>query len=73
MKRALWAVNEQKIYEWDPSIYNIADGFAMIQSNEGYESLDTRLRHFYIRMASISAYYEAAKKILKTQHMNILS
>jgi len=64
LKRALWAVNEQKIYEWDPSIYNIADGFATIL-NEGYESLDTRLRHFYIRMASISAYYEAAKKNIK--------
>ncbi len=64
LTRALWAVNEQKIYEWDPSIYNVADGFATIL-NEDYESLDTRLRHFYIRMASISAYYEAAKKNIK--------
>lgn len=64
LKRALWAVSEQKIYEWDPSIYNVADGFATIL-NEDYESLDTRLRHFYIRMASISAYYEAAKKNIK--------
>src|SRR6218665_97596 len=59
-----WSVNEQKSYEWDPSQYNVCGAFAEIL-NGNYDSADVRLRNFYLKMANIQAYYEAAKKNIK--------
>lgn len=56
-----WYINSYKSYEWNPSDYNVCGGFAEILANN-YDSLDTRLHNFYLRMKNIPAYYEAAKK-----------
>ncbi|MBA3971660.1 MAG: DUF885 domain-containing protein, partial [Bacteroidetes bacterium] len=59
-----WSVNQMRSFEWDPSQYNISGAFAEIL-NGNYDSLDIRLRNFYLKMANIPAYYEAAKKNIK--------
>ncbi len=64
LKSAEWAINEQKSFEWNPSEYNVSGAFAEIL-NGNYDSLDVRLRNFYLKMANIPAYYEAAKKNIK--------
>jgi uncharacterized protein (DUF885 family) len=64
LNAAIWSVNEQKAWEWDPSGYNVSGGIAeMLAGN--YDSLDTRLHHVYLRMAHIPEYYEAAKANIK--------
>jgi uncharacterized protein (DUF885 family) len=60
----VWSINEQKSYEWNPSEYNVCGSFAELL-NGNYDSLDVRLRNFYLKMASIPAFYEAAKKNIK--------
>ncbi len=64
LKSMMWSVNEERSYEWNPSIYNVSNAFAEIL-NGNYDSLDTRLNNFYLKMANISAFYEAAKKNIK--------
>lgn len=59
-----WYTNEYKSYEWNPSDYNVCGGFAEMLANN-YDSLDTRLRNFYLRMKNIKAYYETAKQQIK--------
>jgi uncharacterized protein (DUF885 family) len=59
-----WVINSLKSYEWNPSQYNICGEFAEMLGNN-YDSLDTRLRNFYLKMQNIPAYYEAAKKQIK--------
>jgi uncharacterized protein (DUF885 family) len=59
-----WAINSFKSYEWNPSNYNICGEFAEMLGNN-YDSLDTRLHNFYLKMENIPAYYEAAKKQIK--------
>ena len=60
LQRIVWSLTEEKSYQWDPSVYNIGETFANMLVNN-YDSLDTRLRNFYLRAAFIPAYYEAAK------------
>lgn len=64
LKSIEWSINEQKSFEWNPSEYNVSGAFAEIL-NGNYDSLDVRLRNFYLKMANIPAYYEAAKKNIK--------
>lgn len=64
LKSIDWAINEQKSFEWNPSDYNVSAAFAEIL-NGNYDSLDVRLRNFYLKMTNIPAYYEAAKKNIK--------
>ncbi|MCD6019350.1 MAG: hypothetical protein K0S53_2471 [Bacteroidetes bacterium] len=59
-----WYINEYKSYEWNPSDYNVCGSFAEMLANN-YDSLDTRLRHFYLRMKNVKAYYETAKQQIK--------
>lgn len=59
-----WYINEYKSYEWNPSDYNVCGGFAEMLANN-YDSLDTRLHNFYLRMKNVKAYYETAKQQLK--------
>ena len=56
----IWSANEQKSWQWDPSGYNVGEGFATMLGNN-YDSLDVRLHHFNQKMANVPAYYEAAK------------
>lgn len=64
LKSSQWYITEYKAYEWNPSDYNICGGFAEMLANN-YDSLDNRLRNFYIRMKNIPAYYETAKQQIK--------
>ncbi|HTA62542.1 MAG TPA: DUF885 domain-containing protein [Bacteroidia bacterium] len=59
-----WAITDLKSYEWNPSQYNVCGEFAEMLGNN-YDSLDTRLHNFYLKMQNIPAYYEAAKKQIK--------
>jgi len=64
LKSAEWGIKEQKSYEWDPSSYNVSGSFADMLGND-YDKLDTRLHNFYLKLANVPAYYEAAKKNIK--------
>lgn len=64
LNAAIWSVNDEKVYEWDPSAYNVSSGFAEML-NGNYDSLDNRLRNISLRMINIPAYYEAAKANIK--------
>ncbi len=59
-----WGLSALKTFEWDPSGYNVCGGFAEMLNNN-YDSIDTRLAHFYLKMANIPAFYEAAKQNIK--------
>jgi len=61
---SIFSINEIKASEWDPSGYNVCGAFAEIL-NGNYDSLDTRLRNFNLKMNNIPAYYEAAKSNIK--------
>jgi uncharacterized protein (DUF885 family) len=61
LKATLWGIHEMKSYVWDPSNYNLGSTFGDMLNNT-YDSLDNRLRNFYLRMENVPAYYEAAKK-----------
>ncbi|MFN8164661.1 MAG: DUF885 domain-containing protein [Bacteroidia bacterium] len=59
-----WAVKDLRSYEWDPSEYNVCGSFSEMLNNN-YDSLDTRLHNFNLRMQSVPAYYAAAKANIK--------
>lgn len=63
-KGTIWSIEEEKSYEWNPSQYNVCGSFSEMLNNN-YDSLDTRLRNFYLKMANIPAFYEAAKQNIK--------
>jgi len=65
LKSGNWGLSDLKSFEWDPSTYNVCGSFAEMLNNN-YDSLDTRLHSFYLRMAAIPAYYEAAKMNIKS-------
>ncbi|MCH1930654.1 DUF885 domain-containing protein [Shewanella sp. A25] len=55
-----WEITTFKSWQWDPSSYNVAGGFAQI-INENFAPLDDRLRSVLARMENIPAYYAAAR------------
>lgn len=59
-----WSMQVEKAYEWNPAVFNVSSAFAEIL-NGTYDSLDTRLHNFYLKMQYIPAYYEAAKNAIK--------
>lgn len=64
LKSTEWYATQFKSYEWNPSDYNVCGVFAEMLANN-YDSLDTRLHHFYVRMKNVKAYYETAKNQIK--------
>ena len=64
LKSTEWYATAFKSHEWNPSDYNVCGSFAEMLANN-YDSLDTRLRNFYLKMKNIPAYYETAKQQLK--------
>lgn len=64
LKGIIWADTELRSFEWNPTEYNVSGAFADLL-NGNYAPLDQRLRDFYLKMANIPAYYEAAKKNIK--------
>lgn len=64
LKAAEWNNKEFKDYEWNPSYYNVAEGFATIIT-EKYDKLENRLRSAGKRLDNVAAYYEVAKRQIK--------
>src|SRR5258706_914579 len=64
LKAIPWYINAEKSHEWDPSGYNVSGSFAEMLTNN-YDSLDTRLHNFGLKLAYVPAYYEAAKQNIK--------
>ncbi|QYK06953.1 DUF885 domain-containing protein [Shewanella zhangzhouensis] len=56
-----WEQTRFRAWQWDPSGYNVAGGFAQI-INEEFAPLDERLRSVVSRLENVPAYYEAARK-----------
>jgi uncharacterized protein (DUF885 family) len=68
-----WDATDFKSYEWNPANYNVCGDFAEMLANN-YDSIDTRLRNFYIKMKNVKAYYQAAKQHIKNptiEHTNL--
>jgi len=64
LKAIQWNINSLKEFEWNPSTYNVSSLFAEMLTNN-YDSLDTRLHNFGLRLAAVPAYYIAAKHNIK--------
>jgi uncharacterized protein (DUF885 family) len=56
-----WEITRFKGWQWDPSNYNVAGGFAQI-INEDFAPLDERLGSVIARLENVPAYYEAARQ-----------
>ncbi|MFT4681984.1 MAG: hypothetical protein ACI9FU_000088 [Granulosicoccus sp.] len=54
-----WYQEVYRSWEWNPSSYNLGEGFALI-INGRYASLDERISAMAERLKSVPAYYEAA-------------
>jgi uncharacterized protein (DUF885 family) len=59
-----WSIKTERGYEWNPSLYNVSGPFAEMLNNK-YDSLDTRLRNFGLKLKGVPAYYAAAKQNIK--------
>lgn len=68
LKGTEWSINEQKAYEWNPSVYNLGETFALILTSKQMP-LDERLRSINLKLANVPAYYEAAKQNVKNPSM----
>jgi uncharacterized protein (DUF885 family) len=55
-----WWLTELRAWQWNPSLYNVAEPFALLLDLE-YAPLEERLRTFLARLANVPAYYAAAK------------
>lgn len=55
-----WGLTELKSWQWDPSVYNVAEPFALLLDLT-FAPLDERLRLFGRRLERVPAYYAAAK------------
>jgi len=55
-----WSLIELKSWQWNPSVYNVAEPFALLQDLT-FAPLDERLRLFGRRLERVPDYYAAAK------------
>lgn len=59
-ERSRWYIVTYKSWQWQPSTYNVGPDLDLVLDTE-YAPLDVRLRHTLARLASVPAYYAAAK------------
>lgn len=59
-----WQLTELRDWQWDPSLYNVADAFALLLTTD-YAPLDERLRTVMKRLAKVPDYYAAAQHSVK--------
>ena len=57
-----WVLTELRAWEWDPSVYNVAEPFALLLTNAPAQE---RLRTVLRRLEQVPAYYAAAKRSIK--------
>ncbi len=55
-----WDIVDLRTWQWDPSVYNVAEPFARLLSTE-FAPLDERLRIFTRRLQHVPAYFDAAR------------
>jgi uncharacterized protein (DUF885 family) len=55
-----WALEELRGWQWNPSVYNVAEPFALLRDLT-FAPLDERLRLFSKRLERVPAYYAAAQ------------
>jgi uncharacterized protein (DUF885 family) len=55
-----WYLTDLRAYEWDPSLYNIAQPIDLVLATN-YASKPQRLRSLLKRIANVPAYYQAAQ------------
>jgi uncharacterized protein (DUF885 family) len=60
----IWTLAEKRDWEWDPSLYNVADAFALLLGTQ-YAPLDQRLRTVLKRLERVPDFYAAAQRNLR--------
>ncbi len=66
-----WALTELRAWEWDPSVYNVAEPFALLLTNAPAQE---RLRMVMRRLEKVPAYYTAARQNIKdptSEHVDL--
>jgi uncharacterized protein (DUF885 family) len=63
LRAEIWDLDEFRSWEWNPSLYNIAQPFDLLLHTE-YAPLEQRLRAVLARLARVPAYYAAAARSL---------
>ena len=61
LQSTVWSINEFKAYQWNPSSYNVGEGFALLLS-EKYDPLDQRLHSFNLKLTHVPEYYKTAEQ-----------
>ncbi len=57
-----WGLTQLRAWEWDPSLYNVAEPFALLLANAPAQQ---RLRTVLRRLEKVPAYYAAARQNIK--------
>jgi uncharacterized protein (DUF885 family) len=60
----IWYLTDFRDWEWNPSLYNVAEPFALLIATE-YAPLEVRLRAVLARLTNVPAYYTAARSSIK--------
>ena len=61
LKSSIWNIEKFKSYQWNPSQYNVSEGFAEIINNS-YGNINEKLLAVKARLKLVPTYYEVAKK-----------
>ncbi len=61
LKSTEWNIRQFKQWQWDPSMYNVGESFALLLT-ENYAPLENRLKSFAAKLNKVEAYYAAAKE-----------
>ncbi|WP_100912792.1 DUF885 domain-containing protein [Pseudoalteromonas spongiae] len=59
LKKSIWTVSTFKSWQWNPSNYNVAGGFAQI-INSRFDDDNTKITKVLKRLENVPAYYAAA-------------
>jgi uncharacterized protein (DUF885 family) len=68
LKRTLWENQEFLSWQWNPSQYNVAEGFASIM-NSRFKSADEKHMMVLERLTAVPTYYKAAQEALTSNPM----
>lgn len=65
LEKNIWEQSKFKSWQWNPSKYNVAGGFAKI-INSRLNDEESKLQKVLIRMENVPAYYQAAQENIDT-------
>ncbi|HWG29122.1 MAG TPA: DUF885 domain-containing protein [Steroidobacteraceae bacterium] len=63
-KSTQWELTQLRDWQWDPSLYNVADPFALLLATD-YAPVEQRLRTVMKRLEKVPDYYAAAQRNVK--------